>query len=60
MASVPEVTRLLARIHEWQERHGQPGGRADAARRLEEAHKLLEEISNRLADVRRELLDSGR
>jgi hypothetical protein len=31
-------------------------GRADAARQLEEARKLLEEISNMLGDVRRELL----
>ena len=36
--------------------HGKPGGRADAARRLEEAHKLLEEVSNMLGDVRRELM----
>ena len=29
------------------------------ARRLEEAHKLLDEVSNMLGDVRRELLGSG-
>ena len=29
------------------------------ARRLEEANKLLEEVSNMLGDVRRELLGSG-
>ena len=44
MTSVPEITRILTRIHEWQEGHGKPGGRADAARRLDEAHKLLDEI----------------
>jgi hypothetical protein len=56
VTTVPEITRILAWIHEWQDGYGKPGGRADAARRLEEAHKLLDNI---LADVRRELL-SGR
>jgi NADH dehydrogenase len=37
-----------------------PGGRADAARRLEEAHALLEEISTLLSQLRRELLGGGR
>ena len=39
MTSIPDITRLLAWIPEWQEGHGKPGGRADAARRLEEANK---------------------
>ena len=52
MTSVPEITRILTRIHEWQEGHGKPGGRADAARRLDEAHKLLDEIDNMLTEVR--------
>ena len=56
MTSVPDITRLLAWIAEWQDGHGKPGGRADAARRLDEAHKLLDEISNMLADVQRELM----
>ena len=56
MASVPDITRLLARIAGWQEEHGQPAGRADAARRLEEAHRLLEEVAYMLGDVRRDLL----
>jgi hypothetical protein len=30
-----------------------------AARRLEEAHKLLDEVADMLGDVRRELLGSG-
>jgi hypothetical protein len=60
VTSVPNLTRLLARITEWQDGHGKPGGRADAARRLQEANKLLEEVANMLADVRRELLGSGR
>ena len=32
MTSVPDITRLLAWIAEWQEGHGKPGGRAEAAR----------------------------
>ena len=47
MTSVPDITRLLAR--------GKPGGRAEAARRLAEANKLLDEVSNMLGDVRREV-----
>jgi hypothetical protein len=31
-------------------------GRVEAARRLEEAHKLLDEVANVLTEVRRELL----
>ncbi len=42
MASIPELTRLLAAIHTWQEGHGQPGGRAEVACRLDAAHKLLD------------------
>jgi hypothetical protein len=38
------------------EGHGKPGGRADAARRLDEAHKLLEEVHNVLTEMRREML----
>ena len=56
MASVPDITRLLARIQCWQDGHGQAGGRADAALRLEEAHRLLEEVAYMLGDVRRDLL----
>jgi hypothetical protein len=32
-----------------------PGGRAEIAHRLEEANKLLDEVSNMLGDVRREV-----
>ena len=56
MTSVPELTRLLAKIHEWQDGHGQPGGRAEAARRLDEAHKLLDEVTNMLTELRRAML----
>ena len=60
MTSIPDITRLLARLHDWQEGHGKPGGRAEAARRLEEVHRLLEEVSNMLAEVQRELLGGDR
>jgi hypothetical protein len=60
VTSIPDITRILARIEEWQEGHGKPGGRAEAARRLDGAHKLLDEVSNMLGDVRRELLGSSR
>ena len=59
MASIPELTRLLAAIHTWRDGHGQPGGRAEAARRLDEAYKLLDEVANVLTEMRRELLGGG-
>ena len=55
MTSVPEITRMIARIEDWKGQ-GPALGRADAARRLEEAHKLLEETADMLVDVRRDLL----
>ncbi len=55
MTTVPDITRLLARIEDWKGQ-GPVLGRAEAIRRLDEAHKLLDEIANMLADVRRELL----
>jgi hypothetical protein len=54
MASVPDITRLLARIEDWKGQ-GPAMGRAEAAGRLGEAHKLLEEI----ADMRRAMLVAG-
>ena len=55
MTSVPDITRVIARIETWKE--GKPAlGRAETARRLDEALKLLDEVSNMLGDVRRELL----
>ena len=55
MTSVPEITRLLARIEDWKGQ-GPPLGRAEAACRLGEAHKLLEDVANMLTEMRRELL----
>ena len=40
MTSVPDITRLLARIEDWKGQ-GPVLGRAEAARRLDEAHKLF-------------------
>jgi hypothetical protein len=51
---------MIARIAEWRDGHGKPGGRLEAARRLDEAHKLLDEIGNMLTEMRRELLGRGR
>jgi hypothetical protein len=56
VTSVPDITRMIARIQDWQDGHGQAGGRAEAARRLEEADNLLDEIADMLVDVRRDPL----
>jgi hypothetical protein len=53
--TVPDLTRLLARIEDWKSQ-GPTLGRADAARRISEAHKLLDEVANMLDDIRREML----
>ena len=60
MASVPEITRMIARIQEWRDGHDKPGGRAEATRRLDEAHKLFDELSAMLTEMRRQLLGSGK
>jgi hypothetical protein len=60
VTSVPDITHMIARTEDWRDGHGKPGGRAEDARRLDEAHKLLDEISNTLAEMRRELLSSVR
>ena len=56
MTSIPHITRLLAKIQDWQNGHGQAMGRAEATTRLDEAHMLFDEVSNLLADARRTLL----
>ena len=60
MTSVPEITRMIARIEDWKERRGKARGRADTDRMLGEAHKLFDELGNTLAEMRRELLSRGR
>lgn len=57
--TVPDITRLLARIEDWKSQ-GPTLGRADAARRIEEAQRLLTEISDMLVEMRRELMGAGR
>ena len=51
---------MIARIEEWRDGHGKPGGRAEAARRLDAARKLFDEISTMLTELRRELLGGSR
>ena len=40
----PDITRLIDHIEDWKGQ-GSALGRAEAARRLEEAHKLLDELA---------------
>ena len=60
VTSVPEITRMIARIEDWKERRGKAKGRAETDRVLGEAHKLFDEISNMLIEVQQGLLVSGR
>ena len=60
MASLPEITRMIARIGDWKERRGKARGRADTDRVLAESQKLFDEVSDMLAAMRRELLSRGR
>ena len=59
VTSIPDITRMIARIEDWKGQ-GPVLGRAEAARRLDEARKLFDEIENMLADMRRELQGGGR
>jgi hypothetical protein len=59
VTSVPEITRMIARVQDWKERAGKARGRAETDRVLGEAHKLFDEISNLLTELRRPLLGSG-
>jgi hypothetical protein len=59
VTTVPDITRMIARIEDWKEGHGKARGRAETDRVLGEAHKLFDEIGNMLTEMRRELL-SGR
>jgi hypothetical protein len=51
---------MIARIEDWKERRGKARGRAEANRALGEAHKLFDEISNMLTELRRALLGRDR
>ena len=59
MTSVPDITRMIARIEDWKEQ-APPLGRAEAARRINATRKLLDEIQHMLAEMRRTMLGSGR
>jgi hypothetical protein len=60
VTSIPEITRMIALIEDWKEGHGKARGRAETDRALSEAHKLFDELSNLLTEMRRELLGRGR
>ena len=60
VTSVPEITRMIARIEARKAGHEKARGRAETDRVLSEAHKLFDEIGNMLTEMRRELLGSGR
>jgi hypothetical protein len=60
VASVPDITRMIARIEDWKEERGKARGRAETDRVLGEAHKLFDEIEHMLTEMRRELLSSVR
>ena len=60
MTSISDITRMIASIEDWKHEHGKAGGRAEAARRLDEARRLLDEASNMLVDIRKDLMAGGR
>jgi hypothetical protein len=60
VASVPEITRMIARIEDWKEARGKARGRAETDHVLGEAHKLFDELSDMLTGLRRELPGRGR
>jgi hypothetical protein len=51
---------MIARIEDWKDGHGKARGRAETDRVLGEAHKLFDEVSNMLTEMRRELLGRRR
>jgi hypothetical protein len=57
---VPKITRMIARIEDWNERCRKARGRTEPEHMLGEARKLFDEISNLLTELRRQLLDRGR
>jgi hypothetical protein len=51
---------MIARIEDWKAARGKARGRAETERVLGEAHKLFDELSNMLTELRRALLASSR
>jgi hypothetical protein len=60
VASIPEITRMIARVQDWKERAGKARGHADTDRVLGEAATLFDDVSDMLSELRRELLGGGR
>ena len=60
VASVPEITRMIARIEDWKEGRGKARGRAETEGVLGEVHKLLDEIIDMQTEMRRKLLGNHR
>jgi hypothetical protein len=60
VSSVPEITRMIALIGGWKEARGKARSRAETDRVLGEAHKLFDELSHMLTEMRRQLLGRGR
>jgi hypothetical protein len=60
LTSVPDISRMLARIDDWKEGHEKARGRAETDRVLSEARQLLTEVEHMLVYMRRELLGRGR
>jgi hypothetical protein len=59
VASVPEITRMIARIEDWKDGRRKARGRVETDRVLGEAHKLFHEVSNMLTEMRRIVMRSG-
>jgi hypothetical protein len=59
VTSIPEITRMIARIEDWKDGLRKVRGRAETDRALVEAHKLFDEVNNLLTDMRGELLGRG-
>jgi hypothetical protein len=58
MASIPDITRMIARVQDWKERAGKAAPTPSAL--LGEAAKLFDEASTCLTELRRPLLGRGR
>jgi hypothetical protein len=60
VTSIPEITRMIARIADWKEAQVKARGRAETDRVLGEAEKLFDEVANMLTELRRQLLGRRR
>jgi hypothetical protein len=60
VVSVPQITRMIARIEDWKKARGKARGRAETDRVLGEAQPLFEDVGNMLTEMPRELLGRGR